>query len=213
MLRNSMNPYEETAKSWNKAAEVYQEKFMDLTNYDHTYDALVEALTPGATLLEIGCGPGNITRYLLRLRPDLDILATDLSPNMIALAQVNVPNARFQVLDSRNMSTLTGPFDAIVAGFCAPYISPEDVDQLFADSAKLLSEGGYLYFSYLDEHQGTSGYVTNSLGDRSYMFFHETQRITSSLQDKGFEVVHSYSIDFPRGQDVEKHSVLVGRKK
>ena len=40
-------------------------------------------------VLEIACGPGNITKYISRLRPDFQITAIDLSPNMIELAKAN----------------------------------------------------------------------------------------------------------------------------
>lgn len=39
---------------------------MDLDLYNDTYDAFCQAVyKPGARIFEIGCGPGNITRYVL----------------------------------------------------------------------------------------------------------------------------------------------------
>ncbi|MBD3580922.1 hypothetical protein [Flavobacterium selenitireducens] len=43
-------------------ALLYQTKYMDLDLYDDTYDAFLAELPHGAKLLELGCGPGNITR-------------------------------------------------------------------------------------------------------------------------------------------------------
>jgi len=49
-----------------------------------TYDFICNSIDkPNAKLLEIGCGPGNITKYLIAKRPDFDIFGIDIAPNMI----------------------------------------------------------------------------------------------------------------------------------
>ena len=97
-----MNPQEETIETWNHIAKLYQEKFMDLALYNDSYDYFCRALDkPQAKILEIGCGPGNITKYLLFKRPDFEILGIDVAPNMISLAQQNIPAAHFEVMDAR----------------------------------------------------------------------------------------------------------------
>lgn len=61
-----MDPYKETFETWNKVASLYQEKFMELKLYNDTYDLICNVVIKNkATILEIGCGSGNITRYLL----------------------------------------------------------------------------------------------------------------------------------------------------
>ena len=83
-----VDTYKETFDTWNKVAKLYQEKFMDLDLYDDTYDTFCAELPiENATILEIGCGPGNITKYLLNKRPDFRIEGIDISPNMIELAK------------------------------------------------------------------------------------------------------------------------------
>ncbi len=39
-----MDQYRQTAQTWDKLAQAYQDKFMDLDLYDHTYDAFCDAL-------------------------------------------------------------------------------------------------------------------------------------------------------------------------
>ena len=77
-----------TLESWNKLASIYQDKFMNLDIYNDTYDFFCSAI-PGEypRILEIGCGPGNITRYIQRKRQDFQIDAIDIAPNMIDLAK------------------------------------------------------------------------------------------------------------------------------
>ena len=123
-----MDPYQETFETWNQLAQLYQDRFMDLNNYNATYDFICNALSAEQIkVLEIGCGPGNITKYLLNKRPDLKVLATDVAPNMVALAKANNPSAEFDVLDSRQLHQIKTKFDALIAGFCIPYLSTEDL--------------------------------------------------------------------------------------
>ncbi len=118
-----MDRYKETFETWNKIASIYQDRFMDLDLYNDTYDYICNSVTkPNAKLLEIGCGPGNITKYLLTQRPDFDILGIDIAPNMIELAKKNNPSANFVVMDSRQINSLDKKYDGIIVGFCLPYL-------------------------------------------------------------------------------------------
>ena len=86
-----MNEYEETFQTWNKIADLYQEKFMNLEIYYDTYKKFCDLVEiENAAILEIGCGPGNITKQMLSIRPDLEILGIDYAPKMIELASKNV---------------------------------------------------------------------------------------------------------------------------
>src|SRR5690606_25663524 len=110
----SMDRYKETFETWDKMASLYQDKFMNLDLYNETYDFICNAITKeSANVLEIGCGPGNITKYLLSKRPDFDIFGIDIAPNMIALARINNPEASFAVMDSRHISKLETRYDGI----------------------------------------------------------------------------------------------------
>src|SRR5829696_71014 len=89
-----MDNYQKTFETWDKVATLYQEKFMNLDLYNDTYNKFCELIKkPNATIFEIGCGPGNITKYLLAKKPDIQIYAIDVAPNMIQLAKANNPTA------------------------------------------------------------------------------------------------------------------------
>ncbi|RIL10331.1 MAG: SAM-dependent methyltransferase [Proteobacteria bacterium] len=44
-------------------------------------------LAPGTSVLDIGCGPGDVTRRLLKAQPAIDVIAVDGSRPMLDLAQ------------------------------------------------------------------------------------------------------------------------------
>ena len=92
-----MDRYKETFETWNKVASLYQEKFMKLDFYNETYNFICNSIIKdSAKLLEIGCGPGNITKYLLTQRPDFNIYGIDIAPNMIELAKKKQSNCKLQ---------------------------------------------------------------------------------------------------------------------
>jgi SAM-dependent methyltransferase len=78
----TMDAYQTTFETWDKLAELYYEKFSAIRIYDETYNHFCSLLTKQhSTVLEIGCGPGNVTRYLLDHRPDLQITGSGHCPN------------------------------------------------------------------------------------------------------------------------------------
>lgn len=204
----------ETIATWNKIAGLYEEKFMDLDLYNDTYDAFCTAVgNRKANILEIGCGPGNVTRYLLQQEPGWHITATDIAPNMIALAQKNNPSANCLVMDSREIGKLDVQFDGIIGGFVLPYLSIEESRQLMADYNKLLNNKGILYLSFVDGKPEDSGYQTGSSGDRIYFNFHQMKTILQELERNNFELIHLFNKEYKRtGGLSETHTILIARR-
>jgi ubiquinone/menaquinone biosynthesis C-methylase UbiE len=205
-----MDPNSETLHSWNKVARLYQELFMDLDLYNNTYDSLCSVLPHKARILEIGCGPGNITKYLLHKKPDLVIEAIDNSVNMIELARKNNPTAQFNVMDCRDIDIIHTQFDAIVCGFCLPYLSDNDCFALFNDCKKRLVSGGLLYISFVEGAPALSGYQTGSSGDRMFFYYHELQAFLTQLQVSGFKAMQQFNVDYTKKDGtMEMHTILI----
>jgi cyclopropane fatty-acyl-phospholipid synthase-like methyltransferase len=209
-----MDPYQITFQTWNKVAQLYQQKFMDLDLYNDTYDRFCELVEKqDARVLEIGCGPGNITRYLVDKRPDFRLEAIDVATAMIELAKANVPAARFRVMDVRALHTIEGTYDAILCGFCLPYLSQEDSAKLFTDCAALLPVGGIGYFSAIEGAYEQSGFEAASTGDKTYVYYHPTHRLLEQLHTAGFELVAQWHKSYSQGDVVSTHVILIVRKK
>ncbi len=210
-----MDRYKETFETWNKVASLYQEKFMDLDLYDNTYDFICNSIGKDkAKLLEIGCGPGNITKYLLSKRPDLDILGIDIAPNMIELAKKNNQTASFAIMDSRNISELKTKFDGIVCGFCLPYLSHTDSVKLISDCYDLLNEKGFIYLSFVEGDPNKSGFQIGSSGDRVYFHYYSTGELTKQLFQSQFEELKIFKVDYKKSETaIEIHTIITARKK
>ncbi|WP_192820673.1 trans-aconitate 2-methyltransferase [Rufibacter sp. LB8] len=214
MENQEPDAYQETFATWNKMADLYQEKFMDLALYNASYDFFCEDLPQNARVLDVGCGPGNITKYLLTKRPDLQIHGIDVAPNMVQLAQVNNPSATFQVVDCRRLSSLAGSFDGIVCGFFLPYLSQAETTAFLADASARLSPNGILYLSFVEGNAADSGYKTGSNGNRVYFYYHGLEQLRSELQANALEELTLFKVDYPGpNQTSQTHTILVAKKK
>jgi cyclopropane fatty-acyl-phospholipid synthase-like methyltransferase len=208
-----MDNYNITFQTWDKLAAKYQDKFMNLDLYNDTYDRFCELVKTAAIVLEIGCGPGNITRYVLAKRPDLKILGTDVAPSMLKLAKENNPGADFKVMDCRHIDTLTTTYDAVLCGFCLPYLSKEDCHKFIKDCAALLTTGGILYFSAIEDDYSKSGMETSSDGGHSmFVYSHEAAYLQQWLGDYGFEDIEVIRKQYPKSDGtVSVHIIFIAK--
>lgn len=206
----------DTILAFDRQASLYQDKFMDFDLYNDTYD-LFCALIPDsqARMFEIGCGPGNITRYILLKRPGFRIEAIDLAPNMIELARKNNPEADFKVMDCRNIKSLPPGFDAVMCGFCMPYLSKEECAELIEDCSGLLNHGGIFYFSVIEGNYDQSGVETSSTGEYSaYVYYHQEDYLQRMLEKSRFETLHILRKAYPKpGGSTSAHMIFIAKKK
>jgi trans-aconitate 2-methyltransferase len=72
--------------------------------------ARVGAGSPG-TVVDLGCGPGNLTALLVERWPEARVLGLDSSPEMIARARATTPAVEFEVADLRDWAVTTGQTD------------------------------------------------------------------------------------------------------
>ena len=98
-------------------------------------------VTPNATsVLEMNCGTGHDAN--IWKERNKEILATDISGKMIAVAMEKYPKINFQTLDLREISSVSGQFDTIFSNFGGlNCLSHSDLEQFFADAARLLQSG------------------------------------------------------------------------
>ncbi|MCF8238330.1 MAG: methyltransferase domain-containing protein [Saprospiraceae bacterium] len=209
-----MDRYQETFATWDKIAELYASTFSDLELYNDTYDLFLSCLSKGPhRILEIGCGPGNITSYLLRQSPELQVEGIDVAPNMIDLASKNNPTATFYIMDARQMHLLKPGFQGILSGFCLPYCSPEDRKKWIEDCAQLLADDGMFYLSFVPGSTSDSGYQTGSSGDRTYFYYHPLEDVKRELEENGFGEIQVIIKEYRRSAtQVEEHAIFLARK-
>jgi SAM-dependent methyltransferase len=199
-----------SASIFHKHAEVYRDKFMDLTMYYDSYREFCKLLRPGrARVLDAACGPGPVSRYLMAQRPDLDLLGIDLAPRMVELARAAVPSARFAVHDCRRLADLRMQFEGIICAFGLPYLSTEEATAFIRAAGQALGPGGVLYLSTMLGKPEDSGFQRASTGDQIYITYHPEKQILSSLHGCGFKVVNQRQIPSPAAASKKTTDLIV----
>lgn len=209
-----MDSYQETFDTWNNIAAVYQDRFMGLDVYNETYDFICSSIDkPNSKILEIGCGPGNITKYILSRRPDFEILGIDIAPNMIQFAKQNNPTARFTVMDCRHIHNLDTTFDGIIAGFCLPYLSQAEGRDLISNSHDLLNDNGLIYLSFVEGDPEKSEFKVGG-GGRVFFNYFKLDDIKAHLKEFQFEELKTFNVKYPISEtEFDTHTILTAKKK
>lgn len=207
-----MDHTKNTISIFDKLASVYQDKFMDVSLYHDSLEVFCNNLLQNATVLELACGPGNITKYLLQKRPDLKIIGTDLAPNMIELAKINNPGADFQLLDCRDVGKMNRKFDAILCGFGLPYLSKEEAVQFITDAGNQLNSDGVLYISTMEDDNSKSGLKTGSTGDQMYQNFHQADYLAKALEANDFKITDISRKHYLHNEQETTDLIIIARK-
>lgn len=199
---------------FDKLANHYQNRFMNVDHYGDTLDIFCNDIkVKDAEILELACGPGNVTKYLLAKRKDFKLFGTDLAPNMVELARVNNPNAQFEIMDCRHVHTLQQKFDGIMCAFCFPYLSKEEAVKLINDAALLLKSGGLIYISTMEDDYAKSGPQASSTGDVMYMHYHEGSYLSNAIESAGLKIHELKRQPYPpTGEKSATDLIIIAKK-
>ncbi len=103
----------------------------------------------GSTILEVGCGTGQLTECLARA--EFNLTAIDIGSSMIAAARRRLDGSAvsLEVTAFEDFAAAEGSFDLIVSGTAFHWVDPE---VKFHKSAQLLRSGGWLALLATAEH-------------------------------------------------------------
>jgi len=105
---------------------------------------LSKHLGPGVTVLELGCGTGYFTRALAR--SGADIVAIDVSPDLLEIARANcsAPNVRYEIQNAYEMSYPDAVFDSVVGSSVLHHI---EIEAALREIYRVLKPGGTICFT------------------------------------------------------------------
>jgi 2-polyprenyl-3-methyl-5-hydroxy-6-metoxy-1,4-benzoquinol methylase len=139
-----------------ESAAVY-ERFQRLLGGDAARRRFVRELlrpSPGARILDIGCGPGSILDHL---PDDVDYVGYDLNPKYIEEARLKYPGrGRFFCARVEDAPDEPGGFDLVLAAAILHHLEDPEAGRLMASAWRHLRPGGSLVTLDPVRHPGQS---------------------------------------------------------
>jgi len=139
-----------TQTSYDTVAPEYAEKFkdeMDDKPFDHNcLDRLAREVGDLGPICDLGCGPGQIARYLHR--QGVNTLGVDLSPQMIAEAQRLNPEIPFHQGNMLALPDTDNSWGGIAAFYCIIHIPRKQIVDALREMKRVLKPGGVLLVTF-----------------------------------------------------------------
>lgn len=160
---------------------------------------------------DLGCGPGQIARYL-RDR-GVEARGIDLSPGMVAEARRLNPDIPFWQGDMLALDSKDGTWAGIAAFYAIVHLSREEVPRAFAEMKRVLRPGGLLLLAF---HVGEETVHRDELWGREvnldFRFF-LAEDVEAALRAAGFEIEEVHVREpYPDVEHPSRRAYILARK-
>ena len=176
---------DETLNTYNKIAKKYDEEYgNDLS--DAPYIDLFLSYIKGNKILDIGCGPGTLSKYIADKGYKVD--AIDYSEEMIKIAKNKVKNVDFFQMDMRNI-TIEKKYNGIMLAYSLFHISKQEVRESLLKYHDILEDDGIMLI-ILQEGIGEE-FVKENLNTelKKFINYYSFDEIEQVLNDRNFKVI------------------------
>jgi SAM-dependent methyltransferase len=180
-----------TRLSYDVVAAEYAEKMkdeMDSKPFDRAcLERLICEVDHLGPICDLGCGPGQIARYMHR--QGAETLGVDLSPQMIETASRINPGIPFHVGNMLALPEADACWGGIAAFYCIIHIPPDKVVTALREMKRVLKPGGILLIAF---HTGSQiEHLDEWWGKKVNVDFHyyQPEQMEGWLKKAGFELL------------------------
>lgn len=149
------------------------------------YKLIAKYLSKDLKVLDIGCGEGEIVKYM---PIGTKYYGIDSSIHAIRLAK-KCPKGCFQVADISRLPFENGTFDAVVSSLTLQYIHPRQWPMALHEVARVLKPSGKFVFSHISNEFVGSKYDKSHYTDRDDRIpTQDSSEISENLSLGGFKI-------------------------
>jgi SAM-dependent methyltransferase len=179
-----------TQAGYDVVAEEYGARFFDELAAKPLDRALLDCLnelTRGVgAIADIGCGPGQIARYLAD--HGAQAMGIDLSPEMVQLAQRLSPDIPFRHGDMLSLDLGANSLGGIAAFYSVIHAPPEQIPQVMREFYRVLRLGGLTLLAF---HIGDEVVHRDEWWEKAVSLdfhFYQLETLARRLEEAGFHI-------------------------
>jgi SAM-dependent methyltransferase len=185
-----MTSTDDTRESYDRLATEYARRLYDELAHKSIDRALLDAyaadLRGAGPVCEVGCGPGQVARYLHDR--GVDVAGLDLAPAMVEEARRRNPAMSFVEGDLRALPFAEGVLAGVVAFYSLIHLERAALGEALLALGRVLRVGGQIFVAF---HVGDEVRRVEELwGERAaldFVFF-GVDEMRAALVEAGFEV-------------------------
>jgi SAM-dependent methyltransferase len=181
---------EQLRDSYDRLARPYADNLFDELSHKPLdralLDVFAEEMRGKGPVVDVGCGPGQVARYL-RER-GVSVSGLDLSPGMVALAARLTPEVAFREGSILALPEADGAWAGCTAFYAIVHFDPAELRRAARELARVLRPSGLLLLGF---HEGTERVHRDELFgvavDLDFVFW-KTASVERELVEAGFVI-------------------------
>lgn len=141
-----------TSKIWDFWASKYHKLWVQKYSLKPTRDYILKAIDEkksnkeNISLLDLGCGPGELIEALGKEHPAFQITGIDYSKKMIEISKQKNPKATHKCMDAAELGSLKKTFDFILCTHSFPYY--KDPTKIMSALHQVLKDSGEILIGF-----------------------------------------------------------------
>lgn len=196
MTDPAASPSSSVQATYDTIARAYDAQFaaeLDAKPLDRGLLAAFLDLAGDGTVADIGCGPGQVTRFLAARHPD--VTGIDLSPGMIAAARERAPELEFTVGSMLRLPVADSVWAGAIALYSIIHLTAAERPTACKEFARAIRSGGWLLIAFhidsADFASGEVNHITTWFGEPVQIdgYFLDPAVVTSDLEAAGFTIM------------------------
>lgn len=174
-------------------------------------DCFAEQVGGLGPVVDVGCGPGQVARYLAER--GVPVRGLDLSAGMVATARRLNPGIPFDQGDMLALDAGDGAWGGIAAFYAIVHLSPQEVSRALGEFCRVLRPGGVLLLAF---HAGEETIRRDELWGEpvalDFRFF-PTAEIERRVVEAGFALEARIEREpYPEVEHPNRRAYLLGRR-
>ncbi|MDB4334964.1 class I SAM-dependent methyltransferase [bacterium] len=141
---------DEVIRFYSEYSSQFEEKIGSLDIYHESYNDFICGAKRKSNMLDLACGPGNVSLFIKNMCPEIEITCVDLSDEMLELAKKKGFMAEFYKSDILNIDIPDKKYDLIMCAFGIPYIKSSELERFVSEVNRYSEKGTSVYISCME---------------------------------------------------------------